>query len=181
MLLDVTRLPRQALYGPEENAVDLAATAAGLREAVDSWAQTGYVKKNTSCGFAAAHPDSFSDWDDPYKSTWFVAGWGPDADQYIANAVRKIRAVLRTRKDTLALRLTAPELFQDPVESKQADGGFPWGDFPWGGGTLVSVGNIVIPCAVSALWEVEDDAVAKAIGAFVATDMLRRDQPHMFA
>ena len=150
MLLDVSRLPRRGLWAPDETstAVDLATVVREMRTTIDQWADDGLIKPHASFGFAAAHNDSLAagreDWDDPYRFTWFVVGWGTDGDRYVANAVHKLRALLRTGFDTLLLRQGEPGLFDTKVESMEADGTFLWGDFSWGGATVVQIGNLVI-------------------------------------
>jgi hypothetical protein len=179
-LLDVTKLNP---FGGEIDGVDIAKT---IRRAASSpvqfLARAGLVKKNQSFGFAAVHPQTPWDlWDNPHEFTWFVLGWGPDRNRYIANAVRKLRPTLREGRDTLEMRIKAPKLFRDIVESEDGHGGFPWGDFPWGGGTLVRVGDLTIPCAVSALREVEDDPIAKLLGGLTGAVMLKERNPDEFA
>lgn len=181
--LDVSRLPREAMYGEGPNRVDLASVVHELQNTFQLWVSTEMIKPYTSFGFAAAHPfyhHSNFGWDDPYGFTWFVVGWGDEGNRYIANAVRKLRPALRTKRDTLDLRLNDPHLFQDKVESAEADGTFAWGDFAWGGATFVRVGNLIIPCALSCLREVEDDAGAKTTGGHIGARMLKVDQPDVF-
>jgi hypothetical protein len=178
MYLDVTRLPRQSLY---QGSINLASVVWGLRTTIDEWAASELVKPNDSFGFAMANADKASSWDDPYAFVDFVVGWGPQADRYIANAVRKLRAALRTTLDTLFIRINNPDNFRDVVESQEADGSFAWGDFPCGGATFVRVGDLFLPCAVSALKEVEDDAAAKSIGGHVGAMMLKIRNPDEFA
>lgn len=188
MLLDVTRLPRQALYGPEGRRMNLASIVLGMANTVDDWSRLQalpndgtLVKPNDSFGFAMAKPDAVDggNWDDPYDFVWFVAGWGPEGNRYIANAVRKLRALLRTGHDTLQLRLRFPEYFKDQVGSSSGANRFEWGDFADGGAKLVSVGYLRLPCAVSALREVEDDSVAGTIGGHIGATMLKLDHPEL--
>lgn len=179
--IDVSRFPRELLFGPPDNQVDLGSVVMGLRSTFDSWAREGLVKKHSSFGFAVADPSSrFMDYNNPYDFVWFVVGWGEEGDRYIANAVRKLRSALRFHRDTLDLRLSMPEGFQDTVPSVDENGEFPWGDFPWGGATFVRVGGITLPCSVSTLKEVEDDAAAKTIGGHIGATMLRVDHPSEF-
>lgn len=184
MLLDVASLPRTAPCESvaDGKSTDLATVASSLRPTINQWAADGLIKANDSFGFAAAHIDSKSgwSWDHPEQFIWFVIGWGPEGDRYIANAVRKLRPTLRINRDTLMLRVESPRLFRETVDSTSADGSYPWGDFPWGGGTLVPVGPLVIPCAVSGLREREDDWVAKTIGGLIGTTMLSLRYPNLF-
>jgi hypothetical protein len=178
--LDVSRLPQQAFVG----LTNVASVIMTLRGAVDELARVGLVRQTQSFGFAAATPSSDPlmewEWDNPYQFTWFVAGWGPERDRFIANAVRKLRACLRTDMDTLTLRIKKPFDFQDVVDSVDEYGNFPWGDYAWGGATFVRAGHFVIPCAVSCLAEVEDDAVAKLMGGLLGNSLLRGTNPAEF-
>jgi hypothetical protein len=124
MHLDVTRLPRHSLY---RGSLNLASVVLDMRSSIEDWVNSGLVKPNDSFGFAMANPDKASSWDDPYAFVDFVVGWGPHADRYIANAVRKLRAALRTNLDTLLIRINNPGHFRDIVESQQANGSFAWG------------------------------------------------------
>jgi hypothetical protein len=178
MHLDVSRLPRESLY---EDTINLASVVLSMRPSIEDWATSGLVKPNNSFGFAMAFANENIPWDSPEAFVSFVVGWGPEGDRYIANAVRKLRAALRERLDTLTMRLEFPEKFQDNVESQEADGSFAWGDFPWGGATFVNVGDLTLPCSVSALKEVEDDAAAKSIGGHIGAAMLKVRNPKEFA
>ena len=186
MNLDVSRLPQEAFVGEGSARMRLESIPARLSGVVDDMARAGLIKANMSFGCAFAKPAEelswvgYEDWNDPYSFVWFVAGWGPDRDRYIANAVRKLRASLREDKDTLTLRIKCPGAFVDVVNSVDEDGSFPWGDFPWGGATFVHVGDIVIPTAVSCLREVEDDAIAKLLGGLVGAESLKIKMPEEF-
>jgi hypothetical protein len=181
--LNLNWLHRAAMYGTD----DLAALVMEMGTTITDWARLGIITPSDSFGFAAAHPRSelvipASDgrWNNPYKFVWFVVGWGPDGDRYIANAVRKLRPLLRTSKDTLELRLDTSLNFRNVVQSV-VDGKFPWGDFPHGGGTLVRTGSIIIPCAADGFPEVENDFVAKTMGGRIGATMLQTDCPELFA
>lgn len=179
MKLDVSRLPTEALYGPDGAQVNLATVVTGLRAATYELGRHELVKPVKSFGFAAAHagdPKAL-DWNDPYSFAWFVAGWGPDRDRYIANAMRKLRATLRARRSTLELRERGGKAFKKRVRSQEKDGSFKWGDFPWGGAVLTNVGGIIIPTAVSTYLEVEDHAVALLAGGLIGGRMLQLDKP----
>ncbi len=179
--LDVSRLPTSAEYGTDLDTYDLSKLIARLQPAIEVMAKRRLIKDKDSFGCAVAKPTHLSyQWDDPYAFTWFVAGWGKDPQQYIANAVRKLRPGLREGEDTLTLRTEAitkgeetSSRFRDVVGKKEADGSFKWGDFPWGGMTFVRVGNLLLPVAVSCLFEVEDDAIAKLAGGLVGAEMLK--------
>jgi hypothetical protein len=183
--LDVGKLPQHAHYGTDTRETDLAYEVTRMRTTIGLWEQVKLVKPNKSfsLGFAAARPKLNPvrpEWDDPYDFVWFVAGWGDDRERYIANAVRKLRASLRTGEDTLALRLGESDQFEDVVDSA-VGGKFPWGDFPYGGSTFVRVGNVLLPCAVDGFREVENDFVAKTIGGRIGSTMLQMDYPELFA
>ena len=185
MRLDVSILHRKALYSIGNNSCWLENIVSSAKESIRQLASATLIKANNSFGFAlgdAVQETNQKNWDNPYEFVWFVTGWGPDANRYIANAVRKLRPALRTGNDTLWLRQNAPHLFQDIVESKQGDANpFEWGDFPWGGATFVEVGDLILPCAVSALKEVEDDAVAKLLGGLIGATILKMNHPDEFA
>lgn len=178
-LLDVSRLPANALYGPDGNQIDLASIVTRLRPAVYEMGRRELIKPVKSFGFAMAHPLGTEnvDWKNPYEFIWFVAGWGKDGERYIANAVRKLRATLRTGKATLVLREEGGKAFKKRVKSAEPDGSFKWGDFPWGGAVLTGVGGIVLPSAVSCLLEVEDHATALLGGGLVGGEMLKLNKP----
>ncbi len=184
--LDISRLPQEAIIGEGDARINLASIVLNLMVPLDVMASgtRPLIKKNESLGFAIAKPnifmDGWEDWDNPYDTIWFVAGWGPDRNRYIANAVRKLRAALREYMDTLMLRINRPDAFQDIVESVDNNGNFLWGDFPWGGATFVHVGDVVIPSAVSGLLEVEDDALAKLAGGLIGAEMLKFLMPEEF-
>lgn len=181
-LLDVTSLPREATYGPPGNQTNLAALVARSRAAIYELGRGKLVKPVRSFGFAMAQPviPSTLNWKDPNEFIWFVFGWGPVGDRYVANAVRKLRAVLRTGQDTLTLRTSGGELFKRRVATQEVDGSFRWGDFPWGGGVLTTVGDHVFAGAVSCFLEVEDHAVAHLLTATVGGMMMQLDDPQNY-
>lgn len=178
-LMTQSQLPPSPTGTPEDNCRRMPCR---LRSTISHWAEQELVRDNPSIGIAVGHPNPLpgDDWDDPFSFIWFVTGWGENCFKYAANAVRKLRAVERTHRSTLDLRLNDPWLFQDEVESV-VDGRFPWGDFPHGGGLLVNFGGLVVPCAVSALKQDEDEATAATVGSFVAMQMLRDSRPDVLA
>lgn len=189
-LLDVSTYPTTAPYGEGELQLNLAAIPRRMRTGFDELVKAGLIKPNDSFGCAVARPcrdgdDTFQVWDadDPSDFLWFVTGWGPNRDMYVANAIRKLRPSLREGQDTLLMRCD-PETYVSgeaaSVKSVDADGNFPWGDFFWGGAVFVHVGGLCIPVAVSCLYEVEDDAIAKLIGGSVGAEMLKIDMPDEF-
>lgn len=179
--LDVKALPGIAWHEQDEAA---QAMVIRLRYNIEQLADSKLIKYNRSFGFAASYPVmpgfTWDNWDDPHDFVWFVCGWGPEGDRYIANAVRKLRPALRHGKDTMELRLTQPNAFERTVESQEADGSFAWGDFPWGGACLVNFGGVIYPMSVSCLREVEDDAVSKMIGGFTGAQHLKNTNPDEF-
>lgn len=188
MKLDVARLPRHALFG----TTDMADLVLRARTAVTAMSNKDLVKQTLSYGFAAAKfidgKDSVGEsprfnWNDPYEFVWFVTGWGPDQDRYIANAVRKLRATLRTGRDTIELRekeLHGKKPFKKKVDSQEEDGSFKWGDFPWGGAAQVKVGGLVIPTAVSCKLEVEDHILALFHGGQIGANLLQQIHPEEY-
>jgi hypothetical protein len=184
--LYVYKFVRVAPYGPREEEVDLATLVEGMRPTLDYWAQLSLIKRSDSFGFAAAYPGAAptisaaqAAWDYPYKFVWFVVGWGPRGNTYIANAVRMLRPSLRTGKDTLALRQVKGSPFWNAVRPMIGDI-HPWGDYPRGGATIVRTGNIIVPCAVDGFREVENDFVAKTIGSLIGSTILKMAEPELF-
>lgn len=186
--LDVSTLPTEAQYEKGGLKTNLAAIPYRMRGALDALVAGDLIKENESFGCAVAHPYDLNAavleqwaWDDPDDFIWFVTGWGPQRDKYIANAVRKLRPALREQVDTLSMRCQ-PDVYDDgeSVESVDDEGRFPWGDFSWGGATFVQVGMMYLPTSVSCLAEVEDDAVAKLLGGTIGAEMLKIDYPEMF-
>ena len=186
-LLDVSSLPFDAKYECKDGtAIDMRQHLEGLRPVIEALASANYIKDKDSFGFAMMQPltepivNEFPDdiWDKPEEFVWFVGGWGPYRDRYIANAVRKMRAMLREELPTLTLRISeSPVRFQDIVDSVNDDGTFSWGDFPWGGATLYPIGDaeVVLMGSVSALSEIEDDVVAQLILGLLAQPIINGD------
>lgn len=184
-LLDVTTLPSEETYVCRDGSkINLKAVLKSHRDAIESLATVGLIRDNPSFGFAMVRPihqhetlpDDF--WDQPEQFVFFVGGWGPERERYIADAVRKLRPLLRLRDtdheelfglDTLDLRLGRHrDFFRDVVKSDNEDGSFPWGDFAKGGGVVVPLGEWALPGAVSGLTELQDDSVAKLILGVIA-------------
>jgi hypothetical protein len=183
MKLDVSSLPTEGLYSQAGGEIDLAEIVLGLRPTIDEWMRTQLVEQTDSFGFAIANPavDTHDEWDNPGRFVWFVVGWGPASDRYIANAVRKLRPALRWGEDTLDMRINRPHAFINIVKEQEEDGSFEWGDFPKGGATFVRVGGLILPCSVSCFKEVEDDAVAKTCGGHTGATMLKLLNSEEFA
>ncbi len=188
-LLNVERLPTKRVYEASSGVtIDVAEVFSGLRAVVETMAREGMIRSDHSFGLAMCKPELdediahavdsvFTNWDNPYLTTWFTGGWGPKQSEYIANAVRKLRPLLRTGGRTLDARVVGERLalgdFINVVESVDENGNFPWGDFPWGGATYYTVGTLIIPVAVSSLREDEDDMVANLFGSLIGNLITR--------
>ena len=131
-------------------------------------------------------------WDDPSKFVWFVGGWGPDRDRYIANAIRKLRPMLREdAESTLDMRFDSRKVksfgtgqpyehviegdWEDVVDQLDKDGKFPWGDFPWGGAVTVIMGDMVLVGAMSCLHEIDDDTVMRTFLRLLGKQIILHD------
>lgn len=173
--LDVTRLPVSFVLA---DGTDVADIIAGIRPAMEQLMKAGLLKTTDSFGFAMIDPslllnhDEQDYWRDPYAYICFVGGWGPDRDMFVANAVRKLLPHARTGIDTLSLRLWSARgeniQFQNVVESVDAEGNFPLGDFPRGGSVDFWLGGHPYNGAVSCYKETEDAAPAALILALIA-------------
>lgn len=181
-LLDVTVMPSERIYTCKDGSeINLRELLESHRGGVEALASSGLVKPNESFGFAmmapAVYPEITSgEWNEPEEYVWFVGGWGPKRDRYIANAIRKIRPLVRTTYDSsLSMRFFHPDLFEDKVESSDADGNYPWGDFPWGGAVDARFGALCLIGAVSCLSEIEDDTVTRLILGCIAQRIIKGD------
>lgn len=165
-----------------------------MRQFLDTWrpilrglAQNGVIKPQDSFGFAMMTPIQnddleawISEWNHPYAYTWFVGGWGPDGNRYIANAVRKIRPLLRRCMEFSTLDMVLhgrPGKFQDIVDQIDGNGNFPWGDFPYGGAARVSYGPVQLIGACSAFTQFEDHLVTELILGDLARRILAGCNP----
>ena len=173
--LDVPRLPFERTYECADGSkIEVAKFISDLKPAIEAFTSSKLIKANPSFGFAMAAPQIVGNyfngelWDDPYKFVWFVGGWGDDRDRYIANAVRKMRAMLREgTRSSLDIRFSQEYFFRDVVDSKEHDGRFRWGDFPWGGAVFIQMGSLILEGAISCLSEIEDDVIARVpLGLF---------------
>ena len=169
-----------------------------MREYLDGWHATidnlsaaGKVHAGDSFGFAMAEPllegdpdDALCSWNNPKEYVWFVGGWGPERNRYVANAIRKLRPLLRHDEafSTLELRLNGETgAFRDPVESASVDPGkFLWGDFPYGGAVIRDMGVLMMVGACSGFTELEDDMVTGMILADLAGHIINANMmlPH---
>lgn len=152
-------------------SVDLGRILFNTRPLIEYMGSQWFIKENPSFGFAMTkplwedEPDNYeSTWNDPHEFVWLVGGWGPDRDRYIANAIRKLRPLLRYAElSTLDMHFYRPDQFKDPVESREQDGSFKWGDFPYGGAVYVQLGDISLHGACSAFTQIQDDMVTRVI------------------
>ncbi len=182
-LLNVTDLPfKRICTCTDGTVINMEKFIEDLRPAVDALAVAGLIKASESFGFAMAaprlevQPDFRYAWDNPLEFIWFVGGWGPERDRYIANAVRKLRPMFRQGEiSTLEMRFFAPEGFVDKVDSVDEDGNFPWGDFPWGGAVSCVLGSLLLEGATSCLKETEDDPVSHLILGLVGSKIIIGD------
>lgn len=191
--LDVTTLPFDQAYTCKDGSkIDMCELLDQHYEAVQALAATGLIKANDSFGFAMLAPvtednidmmDVEEFWDKPEQFVWFVGGWGSKRDVYIANAVRKLRAIIRCQQynqvdalSTLDLHMMEPAFFRDTVDDQNEDGTYPWGDFPWGGAVVMPYGDdLGLAAAVSCLTEIEDDTVARLIIGNIAKKIILGD------
>ena len=177
-ILDMSRIPTFVEY----HDINLAGEVSKLlRHTTPQWAADGLIKSNDSFGMAMAKimtdGEYYADcWDNPYELIWFAAGWGPEAERYMANAIRKMRASAREGVDSLDLLEHKPRLFRDEVGSERGDREHQWGDFPWGGAAYTNFGDKRLLTAVSCLKQQEDHWVALMLGGFMATQMHKADE-----
>lgn len=182
-LLDMTDMPTERVYTCKDGSeINLREVLEEHRDGVQSLASSGLIKPNESFGFAMTVPAMDLGpapnglWDKPEEFVWFVGGWGPKRERYAANAVRKLRPLLRTGYgSTLEMRFFAKGLFTDKVESEGAAGQYPWGDFPWGGAVEAVYGDLFLTGAVSCLTEIEDDTITRLILGCIAQRIIKGD------
>ena len=187
-LLDISKLPFESKYDCQDGTtIDMKKFLENLRTPINVLGTTGNIGQVDSLGFVMAKPLNFMVnvlpddyyWDDPVSYVWFAGGWGPDRDMYIANAVRKMRAMLREGLETLYMRLGCYQdtHFRDLVDQTDAIGNFAWGDFPWGGAVEVQlVSNLLLHGAVSCFDDdVDDDITARLILGILGKQILISD------
>lgn len=193
-LLDVSRFPQhQSVRCDDGTVLEIADIVTRHHSAITELADHKLVREQESMGFVMTRPMLLSIeplsrlWDNPEDFVWFAGGWGDDRDGFIANAVRKMRPLLRRNPagfqftSTLQIRRDAPDHFEDIVLSASRDPSLPWGDFPWGGAVIFQMGNLLIGGAVSAFSEIEDDTVVRLLLGSIAgeiaqhNDMFPRD------
>jgi len=175
--IDIADFPVKFEWDGGPSPIGLHNTVLSLQPVMDKLMAGGFISPRESFGFAMANPgvDYSKCWNDPSKLIAFVNYWGPDGPRYAANAVRKIRAAAREGKDTQAIRLQCPELFQDEVEqtdpSIETAGVFPWGDFPFDGAVFVNCIDLRLLGAVSAYPKEQDPVVASLVLGLIGLDM----------
>ena len=176
--LDVSQLPFDTKISFTETDYNMRKYITAWRPILSAMMDNGVLKQNKSFGFAMMPPmwhDERNErepwtykWDNPYEYTWFVGGWGPDRDRYIANAVRKIRPLLRLDMYDSTLEmvdLAQPEqMFQDVVGQTDDNGNFPLGDFPHGGAVEIRRKSLTLVVACSAYTAEQDDLVSNMVG-----------------
>ncbi len=155
-----------------------------LRPVITSMMPSSLIRDTASLGFALAHSRHVlrnSVWvsDEPEMLVKMTAGWGPEKNRYIANAVRKLRFSARTHHDSIDA-LQFPDLIDTPVDSVDERGDFPWGDFPYGGAVWVTPfipGELQMLGAVSGLSQEEDHMVATLILQIFALEIKKLQTP----
>ncbi len=151
-----------------------------LNPLVKNLRKYGKVKEGDSFGLVIANTEyagRYSEiWDDPIAllTNGLVLGWGPEWQQFAANALRKMRAAARLGRNTLDVAANNPELFREVVPSftKDRSNLFPWGDFPHGGAILegiagTSSGQLLV--GASALTAEEDEMISSITVEFYNT------------
>lgn len=153
-----------------------------LKPAIEALMQTGHIKSTKSFGFAMTplqwqgYALDFG-WNTPRQLVWFVYGWGPERNRYIANAVRKLRPLVREDADsTLEMRYRKPDLFRDVVPSTDGAGNFPWGDFGYGGAVKAKVGPLILRGGISCFAQIEDDAAARLLLGLLGNKILTGEE-----
>jgi hypothetical protein len=144
-----------------------------FRSGLEEMMARGLITHKDSFGFAMVDPlsDYRTLWDNPERSIAFVAHWGPEGSRYAANAVRKIRPAAREGHDSQWLRINGPYRFRDVVESKDDEGNFPWGDFPYDGAVYVDTLAGRLLGGVSAFPKEEDPIVATLLLGIIGLEM----------
>ncbi|MFZ1250004.1 MAG: hypothetical protein WAR37_00945 [Candidatus Microsaccharimonas sp.] len=175
--LDVSVFPQEQHYVLADGTVlEMKQTLETYYEVFQQLVAQGLLNGNDNFGFAMAKPVEELDFklhkhhNKPDKFVWFVGGWGPNRDRYIANAIRKMRPLLRPEPDmpivdtsTLDFRFNDPKHFRKVVDSEQEEGVYQWGDFPYGGAVLAQYGPLILIGATSGFTEMQDDMVTRMI------------------
>lgn len=181
--LDVSKLRGPQTLDTGRTLLAMNSYLAVWEPALSAMADQGRLSSTDSFGFAMLPPlwnDELEEWvckwDKPYDYTWFAGGWGPDRDRLIANAVRKIRPLLRRDLEFSTLEMvldSKDDPFQDKVPMQDEDGNFPWGDFGFGGAVRAFYGPLEIVGACSGFSQFEDHLVTGLILGDIAKLLLR--------
>ena len=168
--LDVGALKHELEFKFDDGSTfDVAEFGRTIHPAIRAQATAGLVTapEDFGYGFVFGRPMSVEDfdlghhWNYPTEFVWCVGGYGIQAPEYIANATRKMRALLRLdTQSTLEVQQNYPDAFSDVVDSVQDDGTFAWGDFPWGGAVRITMGGMIFTCGVSGFTQRQDHAAA---------------------
>lgn len=180
--LDIDEFNLVGWHSTKQGPIDLAEVALRLWWAIENWSATGLITENTSFGCAITQvnlSDRQIRWNDPSTYILCVVSWGDDGDRYVLNAVRKLRATMRTGRDTLDLRMNEPGRFQDVVGSQEPNGDCLWGDYPWGGAVFDTFAGNRFGVGVSAYNQVQDEFVARTIHALIGTMITQREHPEL--
>lgn len=197
--VDVSKLPFSRVIGEGDFEFDLAdmfgtdAYPGPIRRTFEFMQSIGVLRSArinddgieepvVSCGFAMFDPFDMTSMpeDTPEAHAWFVNGWGPRRDQAIANAVRKLRPLLRDLEPTMGIKhpgafVSGYYSFSDEVPSVDEDGNFPWGDFLHGGSVLAMIDSSMhLVGAVSVYAEVEDCTAALTGLGIIGQELYRR-------
>lgn len=141
-----------------------------IRPAIDHMMQVGLIETSESFGFVMAIPGVKAGynqrhlWNDPYRLAWMSAGWGPNMDQCVANALRKLRPAVREGANTSQMHSKIE--IQDKVKKIESDGTFNWGDIPGSGGVWayrINRGGVNLVGAVDGLAQDENHVIAHMI------------------
>lgn len=181
-LLDMSRFATSYAYYGKRGIVSYEELLQQLKPAILALQEIGLIKDNASFGVAISIP--YWEGDEKLSGTFetapethvaFIGGWGEEWQRYAANAVRKMRPLYRNDNACMTTQQVFDYdkgSFDNPVDSVDAGGNYPWGDFPYGGGAWVQGGDVALCVAVSALHMIEDDAIAYLIGMLLGKKIL---------
>jgi hypothetical protein len=165
-----------------------------IQESVSFWRDNGLLRRNDSHCFAVlvkvlrgerALGELQSELDNPEALFDFAyLSDGSDdgeAERYAANALRKMRATVRTGVDTLVLARSVDEMFVNRVGDTDTASELPWGEFPYGGAVLVDNGKqgaakVQVVVGVSAFTQEEDDWLAELVAKFCQLKFAEQDE-----
>ncbi|MBL8160247.1 hypothetical protein JNJ66_07385 [Candidatus Saccharibacteria bacterium] len=169
--MDVTTLPLTRVYTCKDGStIDMVELVKRARPVIEAMMEAGFLKQTDAMGFVMLEPavvghDNRSkiDPDDPSTYVWFAGGWGDEKRLHalIANAVRKLRGMLREQVDsTLEMRLDPANFtFENLVPSVDENDEFPWGDFGWAGALRLFFDDLELGGAISVFSELGDHTV----------------------